>query len=156
MRLCEIMARSGGKFGKFSAYFGLVHVFAYYSRVCFLLDFLVGGKKKGWPFELALALAIVAETSWELFENSDFIINRYREVTISLDYYGDSVINSVSDALFMVLGFMLAHRLPAWVVIALIIIMELEVGYVIRDNLTLNIIMLIYPFEAIKHWQTGG
>lgn len=128
----------------------VIHGFAFY------WIFWLIGKKRGWPFGLGLALAIITEASWELFENSDFIINRYREITISLDYYGDSVINSVSDVLFMVVGFILAHRLPVWVIIALIIVMKLGVGYVIRDNLTLNIIMLIYPFEAIKHWQMGG
>ena len=84
------------------------------------------------------------------------MINRYREVTISLDYYGDSVINSVSDIGFMVLGFLLAGRLPVWVSIAVVIALELIPAIVIRDNLALNIIMLLYPMEAIKTWQAGG
>lgn len=110
----------------------------------------------GLPFGLRLALALIAETSWELFENTDFIINRYRAVTISLDYYGDSVINSVFDVLFMVVGFFAAQRLPISLSILSVIGMELFVGYLIRDNLTLNIIMLIYPFPAILKWQMGG
>ena len=126
----------------------VIHGFAFYG-----LLWLIGRR---WPIGLRLLLALFMETSWEIFENTDFIINRYREVTISLDYYGDSVLNSVFDVLFMVLGFFLARRLPIWATVAFVILMELFVGYWIRDNLTLNIIMLIYPLEAIKIWQGGG
>src|SRR3989344_5530318 len=114
------------------------------------------GKRRGWPIGLRFLLALLVEVSWELFENTDFIINRYREVTISLDYYGDSVINSVMDVLAMVLGFIMAWRLPTWLVLVLFVGMEVVVGYFIRDNLALNIIMLLYPLEAIRTWQTGG
>src|SRR3989344_4651521 len=93
------------------------------------------GRKRGWPLGLTFLLALLVETGWELFENTDLIINRYREVTISLDYYGDSVINSFMDVLFMVLGFFMAWRMPTWVTIMIAIILELAVGYYIRDNL---------------------
>ncbi len=101
-------------------------------------------------------LALVVEVGWELFENTDFVINRYREVTISLDYYGDSVINSVFDVLAMATGFYMAYRLPVWSVVALTILMEVYVGWSIRDNLALNIIMLLYPNDLILNWQSGG
>lgn len=128
----------------------IIHGFIFY------LIFWKLGKKRGWSFGFRFLLGLFVEVGWELFENTDFIINRYRETTISLDYYGDSVINSVSDVLLMALGFFMARRMPVWTVVALAILMELVVGYYIHDNLALNIIMLIYPFEFILKWQGGG
>lgn len=104
---------------------------------------------------LRLAAAVLLECAWEVFENTDYVINRYREVTISLDYYGDSVLNSVSDVAAMILGFWIAARAPIAVTVALVLAFEAFVGYMIRDNLLLNIIMLIYPLDAIKRWQAG-
>jgi Protein of unknown function (DUF2585) len=126
----------------------VIHGLAFYA-----LLWLVGRR---WPLGLRLVLAVAIEAGWEIFENTDLVINRYREVTISLDYYGDSVLNSVCDILAMVAGFLLAWRAPVWLTIALVIALELVVLYFIRDNLTLNIIMLIYPLDAIKAWQSGG
>lgn len=125
----------------------IIHGFAFYGAL-----WLVGRR---WPLGLRLALALLVESSWEVFENTDFVINRYRDVTISLDYYGDSVINSVFDILAMVVGFFMAASLPVWTIVVLTLVMEIGVGMMIRDNLTLNILMLLYPLESIRQWQAG-
>ena len=108
------------------------------------------------PVRHRLLMALALEASWEILENSPLIINRYREATISLGYVGDSVLNSMSDIIMMTMGFLFASRVPARVSGAVVIIMEIGCAFWIRDNLTLNIIMLIHPFEAIKHWQMAG
>ena len=111
---------------------------------------------KKWPLGLALCAAIFVEGAWEILENSPVIINRYREVTISYGYAGDSIINSVFDLVWMILGFFLASRLPWKVTLAIALIFELFTGYMIRDNLVLNILMLAAPIEAVKDWQAAG
>ena len=126
----------------------LIHGFGFY-----LLFWLVGRR---WPVGLRFLAALTLEISWEMIENTSFIIDRYRAETISLDYYGDSIINSVSDTLMAVIGFWLAYYLPVTAIVLLTIAMEIGVGYAIRDNLTLNIIMLLHPVPWIKAWQTAG
>ena len=110
---------------------------------------LFGGLSTRW----ALAVAVALEGSWELLENSPLIIQRYREVTVSFGYSGDSILNSMSDIGWMAVGFLLASRLPIWVSITLAIAFELFTLAMIRDNLTLNILMLLWPIDAIRDWQ---
>lgn len=106
-----------------------------------------------WP---RAAIATAVEAAWEIAENTDAVIQRYREATIALDYYGDSVVNSVADIGAMWLGFWLASRLPVWASVALLLAMELFVGWMIRDNLALNVLMLLWPLDSVRAWQAGG
>jgi hypothetical protein len=108
-----------------------------------------------WPVERRFLAALVIETAWEVIENTPMIIDRYREATVALGYNGDSVINSLSDIAMMMLGFVIARRLPVWVSVMLAVMLELAALVAIRDNLTLNIIMLLAPNEAIRAWQAG-
>ncbi len=105
----------------------------------------------GWR----LAIATLVECAWEIVENSDAVIERYRTVTISLDYFGDSVLNAVCDVLAMVLGFWLAAKLPVWVTVALILLFEAVTIWLIRDGLALNVLMLLYPLDWVAEWQAG-
>ena len=126
----------------------VIHGFAFYG-----LLWLVARR---WSPGARLIGATIIEAGWEILENTPLIINRYREATIALDYYGDSVLNSISDIAAMVAGFWLASRLPWRVTLAAVIVTEIAVAAVIRDNLTLNILMLIYPIDAIREWQMGA
>lgn len=103
-----------------------------------------------------LVAATIIEAAWEIAENTEAVIQRYRDATISLDYFGDSVINSVSDIGAMALGFLLASRLPVRATIAIALVFEIGVALVIRDNLALNVLMLVWPLDSVKAWQAGG
>lgn len=113
---------------------------------------LFGGRPARW----ALPIAVLVEAAWEVTENTPMIIDRYRAVTVSFGYSGDSVLNSMGDIGCMILGFLAASRLPWRASLAIAIGFELLTLYVIRDNLTLNVIMLFWPIEAIRQWQAGG
>ena len=111
---------------------------------------------KEMPLRWKFFLVILVECLWELLENSNFVIERYRAATISLDYFGDSILNSLSDVLSCAFGAFLAYKLKFWRSLIYFAATEILLLFLIRDNLTLNIIMLIYPIEAIKQWQMGG
>ena len=108
--------------------------------------------RRGWR----LVLAVCVECAWEIFENSAFVISRYRAATASQDYQGDTVANSMGDILSCVVGFWLASRLGWWKSLVLFVAIEVLLLFWIRDNLLLNIVMLICPLKAIRVWQTGG
>ena len=108
-----------------------------------------------WPTTWRLSLAVVAECLWEILENSSFVIDRYRNSTMSLDYIGDSVVNSLGDILTCALGFLLARRIGIWRSIVFFLVIEVLLLFWIRDNLFLNVVMLIHPFDAVKAWQMG-
>jgi hypothetical protein len=108
-----------------------------------------------WPVETRFLVALAIEAAWEIVENTPMIINRYREETAALGYTGDSVLNSMSDIAMMALGFLIARKLPVWWALAFVFVLELIPFAVIRDNLTLNVWMLLAPNEAIKAWQAG-
>ena len=125
----------------------IVHGFLFYGALS-----LVARK---WPVERRFLGALVVEVAWEIIENTPLIINRYREATAALGYTGDSVLNSVSDIAMMGLGFLLARRLPVWVSVVIVLVLELVPLLVIRDNLTLNVWMLLTPNESVKAWQSA-
>lgn len=126
----------------------VIHGFLFY-----LLGWLVLRRR---PAGERLILATAIEATWELVENSRWVIDRYREATMALGYTGDSVINSAADVAWMILGFGIARRLPVWATIALALTFELAALVAIRDNLTLNVLMLVAPVEAIAEWQAAG
>lgn len=107
------------------------------------------------PVLSRLVIAVGLESGWEILENTNFIIQRYRAETISLNYFGDSIVNSMGDILACILGFTLASRLPVRVTIIGTIAVEVVLALWIRDNLTLNLVMLIHPNHAIRLWQLG-
>ena len=122
-----------------------------------ILEFwLIGLVFSRMPLAWRLFLAVLIESTWEVAENSSFIIERYRTVTLSLDYFGDAIINSLADILCCAAGFAIAYKLKFWKSLALFLATEAILIVWIRDSLVINIIMLIYPIEALKVWQMGG
>ena len=129
----------------------VIHGFLFY-----LLGWLVLRRNEGAAMGGdRLLAAVLIEAGWEILENSRWIIDRYREATMALGYNGDSVINSVADIGWMILGFLLARRLPIWATAAIAVAFELVTLWMVRDNLTLNVLMLIAPVDAVKAWQAG-
>lgn len=111
-------------------------------------------KRMHWLWVLAIAAGI--EAAWEVFENTHFVINRYRDATAALGYEGDTVFNSLTDWLAAIAGFLMARAVGIWWSIAIYLGMEIWCAWWIRDNLTLNVVMLLYPIDSIRQWQSGG
>jgi hypothetical protein len=109
-----------------------------------------------WPVEWRFLTALLIEAAWEVTENTPMVIDRYRATTAALGYTGDSVINSLSDILMMAVGFLAARKLPVWGAVVLLMALEIVPLFAIRDNLTLNVIALIAPNQALQAWQSGG
>lgn len=125
----------------------VIHGFLFYALAHWLL--------RRQPLGMRLALAVALEATWEVVENSPMIIDRYRTATIALGYSGDSIVNSMSDIAMMAAGFLFAWRTPLWATVAVAIALELLALWVIRDNLTLNILMLSWPIDAVRDWQAA-
>jgi hypothetical protein len=120
--------------------------------LCGLLALIVSRLAALWQ----LWLAVLIEALWEVVENSEFVIRRYREETAALGYHGDTIVNSLSDILVCGLGFVLARHLGLRRTFVLFVLTEVTLAILIRDNLSLNILMLIYPIDAVKEWQAAG
>ena len=125
----------------------IVHGLLFYAALSLLF--------RRWRIEWRFLAALVIEAGWEVIENTQFVIDRYRETTAALGYNGDSVINSISDVLMMCVGFLAARKLPLWVSVLLLVALEIVPLFVIRDNLTLNVWNLLAPNPAIQAWQSG-
>lgn len=110
---------------------------------------------RGLPQRARFVLAMALECAWEVFENTDLVIQRYRAETISLNYYGDSVMNSMCDILAAAAGFILAAVLPARATLIAVIALEIALALWIRDSLLLNVLMLVRPIQAVRSWQLG-
>ena len=126
----------------------IVHGFLFYA--------LLHLAARGWSFERRFLVAVVIEATWEIIENTPMIIDRYREATIALGYSGDSILNNLSDIGMMALGFLAARKVPVWLSLLLVLALEIVPLIVIRDNLTLNVWMLLAPSDSIRVWQAGA
>lgn len=125
----------------------IVHGFLFYALLHFIF--------RRMSLEHRFGVALIVEAAWEIIENTPMVIDRYREATIALGYTGDSILNSASDITMMAVGFLAASRLPVWASVAIVLLLELIPLIVIRDNLTLNVWMLLAPSDAIRVWQAG-
>lgn len=125
----------------------IIHGFLFFALAWLLF------RKHSIAFKLAFAVLI--EAAWEILENTPMVIDHYRSATMAVGYSGDSILNSAMDTVWMALGFYFALKMPIWVTVLVAIVFELFTGWLIRDNLTLNVLMLLYPIEAIKTWQSA-
>lgn len=126
----------------------IVHGFLFYAALRWLAPH--------WPVEWRFAAAMAVEAAWEVIENTPMVINRYREATAALGYEGDSILNSLADIAMMAIGFLLARKFPVWASIAVVLLLELIPLMIIRDNLTLNVWMLLLPTDWLRDWQAAA
>ncbi len=126
----------------------IVHGFLFYAALHVVA--------RRWTVERRFLIALLVEVAWEVIENTPAVIDRYREATIALGYSGDSILNNMSDIAMMALGFFAARRLPLWASVLIVLVLELIPLLVIRDNLILNVWMLLAPNEAVLNWQSGA
>ena len=126
----------------------LVHGFLFYAALHLVA--------RRWTVERRFVVALIVEAAWEVIENTPAVIDRYREATIALGYSGDSILNNMSDIAMMAVGFLAARRLPLWASVLVVLVLELVPLLVIRDNLFLNVWMLLAPNEAVLNWQSGA
>ena len=126
----------------------LVHGFLFYGVLHLLA--------RRWTVERRFLVALFVEAAWEVIENTPAVIDRYRESTIALGYVGDSIVNNMSDIAMMAVGFLAARRLPLWASVVVVLVLELIPLLVIRDNLFLNVWMLLAPNQAVLNWQSGA
>jgi hypothetical protein len=103
-----------------------------------------------------LCVSVALAAAWEVFENSEFVINRYRESTMSVEYLGDSVLNSLGDMLACVLGFAFARRFGIVTAMLVFVVIEIALMIAIRDNLTVGTLMLVFPIDVIREWQLAA
>ena len=140
-------SQSSQHFLDWYAFSHVIHGFLFYGLISWFAPSM--------PRTARIVVAIIPEVVWELIENSPWIIEYYRTQTAAAQYPGDSVVNSVMDVVAMIAGAVYARYFPIWSTIALVILLELAALWAVRDNLTLNVLMFVHPFEAIKEWQTG-
>jgi hypothetical protein len=150
LKLWEGAVLSDGNSQQVTDWYTFSHVI--HGFIFYLLTWLIFPRMS---FARRFLIALALETTWEVFENTPMVINKYREQALAQGYVGDSILNSLSDTASMALGFVLARRFPVWLTVTLAALLELFVGYSIRDNLTLNILNFIHQFPAIAKWQSG-
>ncbi len=121
----------------------------------FALLFICIPQTRKLPFAWRMVMGLAIEAFWEIIENTSLVIDRYRESTMALGYNGDSIGNSVGDIACFALGFAFASRLRWYWSAGFFVVTEVVLLFTIRDNLTLNVLMLLWPVEAVKQWQTA-
>lgn len=152
VKLFDASVRSSENSQHLLDWYSFSHVI--YGFILFFAGWLVR-RKFGWPLYVIFLIAVALSAGWELFENTHFVLHRFQTNTISFDYYGDSVLNSLMDTASMMVGFWLAWTLPVWSIVVIAVALELLIGFITRDNLLLNIIMFTHPARAILQWQAA-